>query len=268
MIPLTPWEGISMNITLTGKVIHMNDMDYWRLNIGDLIAYDIVTLNVVSEVNLESNSYPMLTPLDWKLVRRLYRRFEGEVLKRGIQFTEEQFFEFIRLNLKGSLVKKINNEFVIMEKTLHSYKDAIKHLEELGNLTPSLLDILTIMGKEVTPLEWSNVSKDVENLTPLSFKSQNHQTTPRYGECFEENCGYKLVSASEKRMIFTNGKYYIVDSLFYGHALYIFPSLKTAKEWAENKISAETAMKKAIRRIIHVEGTWGYTLAVALQQLR
>lgn len=258
-----------MNVELTGRVIHMNDMDYWRLNVGDLIAYDIVTFNVVVKVRLESNSYPMLTPLDWKLTRRMYRRFEAEVLKRGIKFIEEQFFEFIRLNLKGSLVKKIKDEFVVMEKTLHSYKDAIKHLEELGNLTPSLLDILTIMGKEVTPLEWSNVSKDVESLTPLTFKSQDKlQTNPRYGECFEENCGYKLISASEKRMIFTNRKYYIVDSPFYGHALYIFSNLNSAQEWAENKISAETAMRKAIKRIIHVEGTWGYTLAVVLQQLR
>lgn len=257
-----------MNITLTGRVIHMNDMDYWRLNIGDLIAYDIVTFNVVTNVQLESNSYPTLIPLDWKMIRRMYRRFEAEVLKRGIRFIEEQFFEFIRLNLKGSLVKKIKDEFFIVEECPHSYKDAIGHLEKLGNLTPSLFDILAIMGKEVPPLEWSNIPKDVESLTPLSFKSQNHQTTPRYGECFEENCGYKLVSASEKRMIFTNGKYFIVDSPFYGHALYIFPSLKTAKEWAENKISAETAIKKAVKRIIHVEGTWGYTLAVALQQLR
>jgi hypothetical protein len=274
MIPLTPWEGIIMNVELTGKVFTPNDVLYWRIGVGDLIAYVVAGIHmdfyVVVNDNIEiNNAKPNLVELDQNLIHSIRNYFQNKLWIRKMTLDNRHYLEFVGLNLKGTKVTKVGGVFIEAGHTPQTFKEAISRLEELGNFAPSLSSILAIMGKEVEFLPWYDIDKNVRDLKPLTFNHNDSKNNPPLvGECFEESYGFKLISSSEKRMIFSNGKYYIVDTPYYGHALYIFSNVAHAQEWAENKISAETAMKKAIRRIIHVEGTWTNTLAVALQQLR
>jgi hypothetical protein len=256
-------------ITLTGVVIEQNDTRYWKLHIGDLVEYNDYFYGVINNDVEIGRTRCNIIQLDHHIIKPLKTQFINELFKRGLMFTKAQYFNFVGLSLKGMKLKEVNKVLVKDEGVPNTFKEAIKLLEELGNFVPSLASILAIMGKEVEFLPWYDMDKNVRGFKSLTFSRNDSQNTPPLiGECFEESYGFKLISSSEKRMIFTNRKYYIVDTPYYGHALYIFPSLNSAQEWAENKVSAETAMKKAVKRIIHVEGTWKHNLAIALQQLQ
>lgn len=258
-------------IMLTGRVIEQRETAYWKLSIGDLVEYNDYFYGVINNDIEVGRTRCNIMQLDHHLIKPLKTQFISELVKRGLRFNKSQYFNFVGLSLKGTKLKEVNKVLVKdqEEKIPQTFKEAIQLLEEMGNVAPSLASILAIMRKEVEFLPWYDMDKNVKDLKPLTFSHNDSQNTPPLiGECFEESNGFKLMSASEKRMIFSNGKYYIVDTPLYGHALYIFSNIAHAKEWAENKISAEIAMKKAIKRIIHVEGTWKHNLAIALQQLQ
>lgn len=135
-----------------------------------------------------------------------------------------------------------------------SYEEAVMSLEKDGIFNPSTPDILERMGFDVMDVVgWFEGTKGVERSTNYQetiFRKEHAKNVPKYRECFM-NREFWCISSSQKRAIFTDGKLYIVDSPFYGHALYVFRNPQPAFKWAENKTTSEEAKKDCLARITH-----------------
>lgn len=116
---------------------------------------------------------------------------------------------------------------------------AIKNLVEEG-INPTICRILKKIG--------------VVKYTKLTYydSSQGYsRVRPRVGECLEEGMfDFKIVAASKKRLLFSNGELYIVDSPFQG-ALYVFRNYNTAVELVTNDTPASFIKGRALKYIAH-----------------
>lgn len=136
------------------------------------------------------------------------------------------------------------------QMTISSAIDVLKS----EGLNPTICRILKMISVKCTKIKCYEDS---------SYSSR----CPRTGECLEENTfGFKIVAASKKRLLFSNGELYIVDSPFQG-ALYVFQNYNIAAKLVSNEISVKFAKDRTLKYIVH-NGKWMDTLRDFLQTMQ
>jgi hypothetical protein len=135
---------------------------------------------------------------------------------------------------------------------------ALKKLQQKGNKHPKMNEVVSEMGVKTTPLNWNNSSKEAKKkgIYNPSKSTKKYPSTyyPILREFFYNNEFIQIEGCSKNRAIFSNGELYVVESITYGHAIYIFKNLVAAQLWAENKIDYIDARLLCFKRITHHEG--------------